>query len=202
MRIMRLATAILTGFLVLGLIWVFWPFGSSDDTATTGKSRSGGQDGRLFTAPLRTQPAPEKTETAKTAESAAIVDAQTPTEKRLFYRVTVRDGGTLQAGQTLITLDGISGLEAGTRCKDANGRDWPCGTQARAALVRLIRGRAVRCDVPRDDPAVFSARCMVGGTDLALWMVRHGWAKPEGSADETLAQAAETARASKAGLWR
>lgn len=203
---MRYATGILTGFLVLGLIWILWPFGPSDDAATPEKGLSRAQDGRLFTAPLRRQPAPQKEETAKTEERTATVEpAQEPEpefQEKLFYRVAVRDGSTLRAGKTLITLDGIAGPEPGARCTDATGQDWSCGTQARSALVRLIRGRAVRCDVPGDDVAAFSARCTVAGTDLALWLVSHGWAKPKEPADDTLARAAEAARARKAGLWR
>lgn len=51
-----------------------------------------------------------------------------------YLRVTVRDGGTLKAGKLVIRLQGIEARAAKAKCQDADGKSWPCGTMARAAL--------------------------------------------------------------------
>ena len=193
--------------MVLGLIWLFWPFEGEKNVVTIEVPRPTGHDGRLFTTPLREPPSPEKKKTAeRPPEPAVDRAAQTPNPKlkpKRFYRVLVQDGGTLQAGDTLIVLDGIDTHDAGAQCQDTDGRSWPCGTRARAALRRLIQGRAVRCQVPTSgDQQRLTARCTVSGTDLSLWMVSQGWAKPKDPAETKLARAADEARKRKAGIWR
>ena len=48
------------------------------------------------------------------------------TTKR-YHRVTVRDGGTLQAGKVVIRLAGIAARDADATCKDENGKIMACG---------------------------------------------------------------------------
>jgi endonuclease YncB( thermonuclease family) len=124
------------------------------------------------------------------------------TTKR-YYRVTVRDGGTLQSGKVVIRLSGIAAREADATCKDANGKSWPCGAAAKAALTRLIHARAVTCALPESgEHNIFDANCSVGGADLATWMVRQGWATPKAPNEAALAKAATAAKSEKLGLWR
>jgi endonuclease YncB( thermonuclease family) len=154
--------------------------------------------------------AAEKTE-EKAEEKTAAADppqqgAQEPKPKlksMRYYRVMVRDGGTLEAGKIVITLQGVEAQPADKTCKDAKGRSWACGTGARAALTRLIRGRAVICKVPGDGKTPeMTARCSVSGTDLSLWMITQGWVKPATPADAELTEAGEAARKKKIGVWR
>jgi endonuclease YncB( thermonuclease family) len=122
---------------------------------------------------------------------------------KLYRRVTVRDGGTLQAGGVVIRLAGIAANEADATCKGENGKTWRCGAAAKAALTRLIRARAVTCVLPKGgEHNIFIARCSVGGTDLSTWMVRQGWATPKEPKEPALSAAAEAAQAEKIGLWR
>jgi endonuclease YncB( thermonuclease family) len=124
------------------------------------------------------------------------------TTKR-YYRVKVRDGGTLQAGKVVIRLSGIAARDADAICKDGNGKSWPCGAAAKAALTRLIRARAVSCALPKGgEHNFFEASCEVAGTDLSTWLVRQGWATPQSPNDAALAEAAKTAKSEKLGLWR
>ena len=63
------------------------------------------------------------------------------------------------------------------------------------ALRRLVRARAVVCDLPEPgEQKSFTARCAVSGTDLSTWMVRQGWAKPNDPPEPALADAAEAAK--------
>jgi endonuclease YncB( thermonuclease family) len=129
--------------------------------------------------------------------------AKAKPEIKLYYRVTVRDGGTLEAGDVIISLDAIKAREADAHCKDASGKAWPCGTAARAALTKLIRGRAVSCTLPQGgEQKAFASRCSVADTDLSSWMVRHGWAEAIAPAEPEIVKAAEDARRERIGFWR
>lgn len=122
---------------------------------------------------------------------------------KLYYRVTIRDGGTLRSGDVVIKLAGIVTRDADATCKGANGKSWPCGAAAKAALSRLIRSRAVTCELPQQGAQKeVVARCSVAGADLSTWMVRQGWAEPKDTDEPALAQAAAAAKQDKLGLWR
>jgi endonuclease YncB( thermonuclease family) len=125
-----------------------------------------------------------------------------PTTKT-YYRVIVPDSGTLEAGDVVIKLNGIVASNADAQCQDKQGKHWPCGAAAKTALRRLIRARAVVCDLPdlREQKS-FTARCAVSGTDLSTWMVRQGWAKPNEPPEPPLADAAEAAKSERIGLWQ
>jgi endonuclease YncB( thermonuclease family) len=69
--------------------------------------------------------------------------------------------------------------------------------------MRLIRSRAVECQVPASvEVAALAARCSVGGKDLSFWMVSQGWAKPKQPAQAAFKEAEEAARERRLGIWR
>jgi endonuclease YncB( thermonuclease family) len=217
---MRLASRILTALLGLALIWFLWPFTGSNEVVTAVSPPPVGQDGRSFTQPAAPaakaaapKVVPEKesghavpgpTSTRQGQQTAALpTDAKPKLTPKLYYRVVVRDGGTLESGGTVITLEGIEARAANAKCKEESGRSWACGARARLALTRLIRGRAVRCQVPVSGaPKSLTARCAVGGKDLSIWMVDQGWAEASAPAEPKLAKAASAAREKRIGLWR
>lgn len=126
-----------------------------------------------------------------------------PSDIKRFYGVKVRDGQTLSASGTIIRLAGINVREPNETCKDADGKDWACGAQAKGALTRLIRGRSITCALPPGSGGnEMSMRCAVVGIDLSTWMVRHGWAKPLVDGDRSFAEAVQEAKTTRAGLWR
>jgi endonuclease YncB( thermonuclease family) len=149
-------------------------------------------------------PASERTEGEQVAAlNQKDATAAKPLKPTLYYRVVVRDGGTIESGGTVIVLAGIAARKAEAKCKDKKGTTWACGAQARAALMRLIRARAVSCDVPASGaPKSLTARCTLSGTDLSDWMVRQGWAEPKAPPEPALAKAADAARKKKIGIWR
>jgi endonuclease YncB( thermonuclease family) len=107
------------------------------------------------------------------------------------------------AGGLVIRLEGIAVREVGATCINEEGFAWPCGASARAALVKLIRSRAVTCTLPPGgERPEFASRCSVAGTDLATWMVRHGWAEPKQGGEQALADALKAAKGEHAGIWR
>ena len=159
--------------------------------------------------PSETAPKPAKAPREKEERLAALKEkdatgavAPKATTKR-YFRVTVRDGGELQSGGVVIRLAGIAARDADATCKDEKGKSWRCGAAAKAALTRLIRARAVTCELPKGgEHNIFIARCSVAGTDLSTWLVRQGWAKPKDPKEPALAKAAEEAEAERIGLWR
>jgi endonuclease YncB( thermonuclease family) len=120
----------------------------------------------------------------------------------------VRDAGTLEAGllptgTVVIRLEGIDAREADETCSKEGGKSWPCGAKARAALTLFIRSRAVTCTLPQGgETKDFAARCSVMGQDLSIWLVRQGWATPQGNAEPELAKALTPAKTERLGLWR
>lgn len=130
-------------------------------------------------------------------------DIQPKLTKKIYYRVIVSDSGTLEAGDVVIRLNGIVASKADAQCHDKQGKNWPCGAAAKTALRRLVRVRAVVCDLPEPgEQKSFTARCAVSGTDLSTWMVRQGWAKPNDPPEPALADAAEAAKSERIGLWQ
>ncbi len=164
-----------------------------------------------------------------------------PPKTKLYFKVKVRDGSTLETGLPgtgkptsadavatvtappgaastepgaagaeapaasglVIRLEGIEVREVGATCLNEEGLAWPCGASARAALVKLIRSRAVTCTLPPGgERPEFASRCAVAGTDLATWMVRHGWAEPKQGGERALAEALKAAKDEHAGIWR
>jgi len=152
-------------------------------------------------------------EEAEAQRSAALEDKShattpAPPETKLYFKVKVRDAGTLEAGLpkaetvVVIRLDGIAPRAADETCKKGDGTIWPCGAQARGALVHLIRTRAVTCTLPPGgEVPEFAARCSVMGQDLSAWLVRQGWATPKEDAEPALTEALHAAKTERLGLW-
>ncbi len=91
----------------------------------------------------------------------------------------------------------------GATCLDKDGLAWACGAEARGALIRLIRGRAIVCTLPPgEETGQFIARCSVGGADISLWMVGRGWGQASQGAEPALKEAMRAAKEARIGIWR
>ena len=152
--------------------------------------------------------ASEKAEAERNAALEQKAATRLPRETKRYFKVRVRDAGTLEAGllptdTVMIKLEGIDAREADETCKKENGASWPCGAKARAALIRFIRSRAVTCTLPQGgETKDFAARCSVVGQDLSTWVVRQGWATPQKGAEPELAKALDAAKTERLGLWQ
>ena len=149
----------------------------------------------------------EKAEAERSAALQQKAATPTPRETKRYFKVKVLDAGTLEAGPpteaVVIRLEGIDTHEADETCKAESGKTWPCGAKARAALTLFIRSRAVTCTVPPGTAANdFAARCSVMDQDLSAWLVRRGWATPQGNSEPELAKALDAAKTEKLGLWQ
>lgn len=128
-------------------------------------------------------------------------EAKVPDEAkstRLFKPVAL-SAGTLEAQGYRIQLAGVEPLSADEKCAK-DGKEWPCGLQARTAFRSWLRGRAIACVVPpQPDEQLILATCHVGNTDLSEWLVSNGWAKP--SADGPFEDAGRKANDTGKGIY-
>ncbi len=115
-----------------------------------------------------------------------------------LYNPIVASAGIIVAGDHDIHLAGIVATEPDQRCGEG-AMAWPCGRMARTALRNFIRGRAIECEIPAGAQKIPDpARCLVGGEDVAEWLVAQGWAKRNG---DDYAEAEKAARDGKLGLF-
>jgi hypothetical protein len=132
----------------------------------------------------------EKAEAERSAALQQKAATPIPREIKRYFKVRVLDAGTLEAGPPAEAV--VIRLKT-----------WPCGAKARAALTLFIRSRAVTCAVPPGTATKdFAARCSVMDQDLSAWLVRRGWATPQGDGEPELAKALDAAKTEKLGLWQ
>jgi endonuclease YncB( thermonuclease family) len=115
----------------------------------------------------------------------------------LLYHPVASAAGEIEADGYKVRLAGTRETPANRVCTDEGGNSWPCGVVARTAFRAWIRGRAVACDVP-SKPREIATHCMLDGEDMALWLVRNGWAE---SADGQYDEAEAKARREKKGVF-
>lgn len=121
--------------------------------------------------------------------------------------VAVVDGNTLRLAETVVRLAGVEAPRRGASCRAANGSSYDCGTEAAAALGRLVRGERVACRLEgRDRLGLPQGRCDAGATAVNRAIVLGGWARAtqgRGTRDnDDLTQAERSARAGQRGVWR
>lgn len=129
-------------------------------------------------------------------------------------RVSVVDGRTLwfPADRIRLRLAGIDSCELVQWSFDPKAAaatapslaPVPCGALAKAWLKRTIGNRAVRCNTVVDGPPFEShGACKVGHQDIALEMLRVGWAKVSTAVprDRRYVEAQQSAIAARSGMW-
>jgi len=115
--------------------------------------------------------------------------------------VRVVDGDTLALGEEVLRLAGVRAPERGEACQDATGRSFDCGAAAAQALVRLVGGRAVECQVQgRDRQGRAQGLCLAGGAELNASLVAEGWGLALSGAG-ALQPIEAAARSGRRGLW-
>jgi endonuclease YncB( thermonuclease family) len=117
--------------------------------------------------------------------------------------VSVIDGDSIRDGNRRIRLYGIDAPELHQQCRDGAGRAYPCGDAAREALVTMIGGREIGCQVVDTDRYGREvARCKVDTLQINREMVRRGWAVAydRHSLEYMIAEA--EARRARSGLWQ
>ncbi|HEX2256488.1 MAG TPA: hypothetical protein VHG92_07275 [Afifellaceae bacterium] len=124
--------------------------------------------------------------------------AKPPPRTLRLVNPEIASAGILLTSAGRVAIAGIAAPAVEETCGSGD-LAWTCGVVARAELRRLIRGRAIECQVPfgaSELPQMTA--CTVAGRDLGEWLVRQGWALPTGTA---YAREAEEAKAARRGLW-
>lgn len=115
----------------------------------------------------------------------------------------VVDGDTVDVAGVRYRLHGIDAPEAGQKCRNARGGNWPCGQAAIAALEELVRGRQVHCDYRgSDDYGRTIAVCFADGMDVNQEMVASGFAWAFRKYSEDYVDTEDQARQLKTGIWQ
>jgi endonuclease YncB( thermonuclease family) len=143
---------------------------------------------------VRPSPAPQtKYTTAARTEAAP--------DTALKGRATAIAGDRLRVGGTIVRLEGIEAPEADQTCDGPSGK-WKCGSAAKEALSRAVRGRAVSCETTgKDETATPTARCSIGGTDVAAPLVQSGHVFAESGFFARYSSEEREAKVAKIGLW-
>ena len=114
----------------------------------------------------------------------------------------VIDGDTVQFGEVRVRMEGIDAPQTDQLCLDGAGARWNCGVTARQQLKALAGKKSWRCEVVRKSPfGRLVANCRADGQDIALQMIRNGWAMVSATAPATYLAAQQYASETGAGLW-
>ena len=134
------------------------------------------------------------------ARQAGILPRTEQTRAGQFIAV---DGDSLRQGGQDYRLHAIDAPELSQTCQRADGGDYPCGREARAALARLIGSGALACRiVDTDRYQRFVADCRAGTVNINDAMVRSGWAIAYRRHGRDYVSAEAEARRRRLGLWQ
>lgn len=153
---------------------------------------------------------------ADTAPDISVLSRQALADKTTFRRQVVLEppfqpveARIFKTDTWTVILGGIDGPGALAVCEDENKALWACGLQARSALYNLIRLENVRCEpFALDDAGRAGAAgpapstCFSRGQNVAVELVRAGFARPAGLPDRAMAGAEAEAREAVRGMWR
>jgi endonuclease YncB( thermonuclease family) len=117
-------------------------------------------------------------------------------------RYRVADGDSLERGGLRLRLYGIDAPELSQTCKDGQGTEYPCGTQARDALRDMVYGKDVTCKGRGEDKfGRLLAVCNADGAEINTEMVRQGWAVAFSAHSVRYVLAERDARKNQRGIW-
>jgi endonuclease YncB( thermonuclease family) len=117
-------------------------------------------------------------------------------------RPRVVDGDSLELAGHRVRLFGIDAPEGRQDCRDARGRVYACGRDARDALAQTIGNQSVSCAPVGESYNRDVAVCTAGGRDLSEAMVRSGHAlELRQHSRGRYSDAEREARNARRGLW-
>ncbi len=118
-------------------------------------------------------------------------------------RFTAMDGDSLRKGEQEYRLHAIDAPEFAQTCLRADGRNYPCGRDAREQLARLIGSGPLSCRILETDRyRRMVAECQAGTLNVNEEMVRSGWAIAYRRHGQDYAAAEAEARKARRGLWQ
>ena len=132
----------------------------------------------------------------------ALAAASVPASAQLYFgKAVVVDGNTLEMTGVRFVLAGIDAVEPRQTCQRGE-TVWNCGEYATAALNALVEGKNVSCTQEATDAyGRVVASCKADGRDLALEMVRMGYAVDIADEAPAYAEWEDLARSNSVGIW-
>jgi endonuclease YncB( thermonuclease family) len=120
-----------------------------------------------------------------------------------FFLPLTNDAATFVVEKKTIHIAGVEPPPVAATCPVEGSEPWPCGRLALTSLRMFLRGRAVECYFPPDGNVVdITAPCRVGTSDIGLWLLSEGWARPNDLATDQYRDATHGAVCAKRGIWR
>ena len=117
-------------------------------------------------------------------------------------RPRVVDGDSLELAGHRVRRFGIDAPESMQDCRDARGRTYACGREARDELAQIIGGQSVSCAPVGESYNRDVALCTANGRDLSEAMVRSGHAlELRQHSRGRYSDAEHEARNARRGLW-
>ena len=154
--------------------------------------------------PVRDVTPPDMTPGPKVTGPLERVPAPPPKPRwwRFFLPATT-DAATFTTDGKTIHVAGVDPPPVDAVCSLADGSSWPCGRTALYSLRMFLHGRAVECYFPGGSDVVeITAPCRVGTSDIGLWLLSEGWARPNDLATDAYRSAASDAQCAGRGIWR
>ncbi len=119
-----------------------------------------------------------------------------------FFLPETSDAATFNTDGKTIHVAGVDPPPVDATCPLAGAASWPCGTTALYSLRRFLHGRAIECYFPDEGVSEITAPCRVGTSDIGLWLLTEGWARPNDLATDKYRSAASDALCAGRGIWR
>lgn len=112
-------------------------------------------------------------------------------------------GDLVKVSGTTVKLAGVEAPERNQLCVGPNDRSWRCGDAARDALSRLVRPKAIVCQLAGTDESGFRlATCTAGEKDIAAELVRGGHVFASTGFFARYGSAESEARSARTGVWQ
>lgn len=141
--------------------------------------------------------------TGSSAVANLVQSPITASTSDLSGRADAVSGDLLRVNGQLVHLAGVEAPERKQPCLKGNGRRWSCGTSARSALDKILRGKTVTCTASgHDDAGRALATCNANGADIAAELVRAGHVFSAQGFMNSYNTAEDEARSAKLGLWQ
>jgi endonuclease YncB( thermonuclease family) len=120
-------------------------------------------------------------------------------------RAKAVDGDSLTVGGRTIDLWGVDAPERAQTCGAPSG-SWPCGEEARWALLNRVSPHWVTCvEMGEAADGTVQARCYLAGIgqqEVNAWLVAEGWALADRAVSDAYVAEEDKAQAAGKGLWR